>query len=90
MEPGVRDRSKNKLLADDGKLGSERSQLLKSHCSEILKKTKLLHGVSKEARKFELISAAPHRRRPDRRSRSGFETAGRSKRDRPERRPCHW
>src|SRR5205807_902986 len=31
-----------------------RSQLLKTHCSEILKKSKLLHGVSKEARKFEL------------------------------------
>jgi len=46
--------ARNKLLADPGKLGSERSQLLKSHCSEILKKSKLLHGASKEARKFEL------------------------------------
>ena len=46
--------ARNKLLSDPGKLGSERSQLLKSHCSEILKKTKLLHGASKEARKFEL------------------------------------
>ena len=46
--------ARNKLLSDPGKLASERSQLLKSHCSEILKKTKLLHGASKEARKFEL------------------------------------
>jgi hypothetical protein len=46
--------ARNKLLADPAKLGSERSQLLKTHCSEILKKSKLLHGASKEARKFEL------------------------------------
>ncbi|HEV3342284.1 MAG TPA: BREX system P-loop protein BrxC [Pirellulales bacterium] len=46
--------ARNKLLADLGKLASERSQLLKTMCSEILKKSKLLHGVSKEARKFEL------------------------------------
>jgi hypothetical protein len=46
--------ARNKLLADPGKLASERSQLLKSHCSEVLKKSKLVHGVSKEARKFEL------------------------------------
>ena len=79
VEPGVR-AARNKLLADPGKLGSERSQLLKSHCSEILKKTKLLHGVSKEARKFELHFGAPRRRQRRRRSRSGFGTAGRSKR----------
>jgi hypothetical protein len=45
---------RNKLLANPGKLASERSQLLKTECSEILKKSKLVHGVSKEARKFEL------------------------------------
>jgi len=45
---------RNKLLGDAGKLGSERSQLLKSQCSEILKKSKLVHGVSKEARRFDL------------------------------------
>src|SRR5205814_8779641 len=42
--------ARNKLLADPGKLASERSQLLKTQCSEILKKSKLVHGVSKEAR----------------------------------------
>jgi hypothetical protein len=46
--------ARNKLLADPGTVGSERSQLLKTHCSEVLKKSKLLHGVSKEARKFDL------------------------------------
>lgn len=46
--------ARNKLLGDAGKLASERSQLLKAHCSEMLKKSKLLHGVSKEPRKFEL------------------------------------
>ncbi|HEV3258317.1 MAG TPA: BREX system P-loop protein BrxC, partial [Gemmataceae bacterium] len=46
--------ARNKLLNDPGKLGSERSQLLKTHCSDILKKSKLLHGASKEARKFDL------------------------------------
>ncbi len=46
--------AKNKLLADVGKLGSERSQLLRSQCSEVLKKFKLLHGVSKEPRKIDL------------------------------------
>jgi hypothetical protein len=46
--------ARNKLLNDAGKLASERSQLLKSQCSELLKKSKLLHGISKEARKFEL------------------------------------
>ncbi len=46
--------ARNKLLADPGKLASERSQLLKTQCSEILKRSKLVHGVSKEARKFEL------------------------------------
>src|SRR5204863_5513793 len=45
--------ARNKLLADPGKIASERSQLLKTHCSEILKKSKLLHGASKQARKFE-------------------------------------
>ena len=46
--------SKNKLLNDPGKLASERSQLLRSQCSEVLKKFKLLHGDSKESRKIEL------------------------------------
>ena len=46
--------ARNKVLADPGKLASERSQLLKTQCSEILKKSKLVHGVSKEARRFEL------------------------------------
>jgi N-6 DNA Methylase len=48
------DLARNKLLADSGKLAGQRSQLLVSHCNEILKKTKLLHGTSKEPRKFEL------------------------------------
>ena len=48
------EQARNKLLADPGKLASERSQLLKSQCSEILKKSKLLHGASKEPRKIEL------------------------------------
>lgn len=46
--------ARNKLIGDPGKLASERSQLLKTQCSEILKKSELVHGVSKEARKFEL------------------------------------
>jgi len=48
------DLARNKLLADSGRLAGQRSQLLVSHCTEILKKTKLLHGTSKEPRKFEL------------------------------------
>ena len=46
--------AKNKLLADAGKLGSERSQLLRSQCGEFLKKFKLVQGVSKEPRKIDL------------------------------------
>lgn len=46
--------ARNKLLNDPGKLASERSQLLRSQCSEVLKKFKLLHGDSKESRKIEL------------------------------------
>src|SRR5262249_6724621 len=46
--------ARTKLIADPGKLASERSQLLKSQCSEILKKSKLVHGISKESRRFEL------------------------------------
>ena len=46
--------TKNKLLNDAGKLASERSQLLRSQCSEVLKKFKLNHGDSKESRKIEL------------------------------------
>lgn len=46
--------ARNKLLNDPGKLASERSQLLRSQCSEVLKKFKLLHGDSKEPRKIEL------------------------------------
>jgi hypothetical protein len=46
--------ARNKLLADAGKLASERSQLLKTHCSDVLKKSKLTHGASKESRRFAL------------------------------------
>jgi hypothetical protein len=46
--------AKNRLLNDPGKLASERSQLLRSQCSEVLKKFKLLHGDSKESRKIDL------------------------------------
>ena len=46
--------ARNKLLNDPGKLASERSQLLRSQCSEVLKKFKLVHGDSKESRKIEL------------------------------------
>jgi hypothetical protein len=46
--------ARNKLLAEAGKLASERSQLLNTHCSEVLKKSKLTHGASKEARRFAL------------------------------------
>ncbi len=46
--------SRNKLLNDPGKLASERSQLLRSQCSEVLKKFKLVHGDSKESRKIDL------------------------------------
>lgn len=44
----------NKLLADAGKLAGERAQLLRTHCSDMLDKRKLLHGASKEPRKFDL------------------------------------
>ena len=44
----------NKLLGDPGKLASERSQLLKTQCCEILKKSGVPHGSSKVTRKFEL------------------------------------
>src|SRR5262249_2918496 len=46
--------AKNRLLNNAGMLASERSQLLRSHCSEALKKFKLVHGASKEARKIQL------------------------------------
>ena len=47
--------ARNKLLNDPAKLASERSQLLRTQCSEILKTFKLLHGKkSKESRKIEL------------------------------------
>lgn len=46
--------ARNKLLNDPGKLASERSQLLRSQCSEVLKKSKLLHGDSRQPRKIEL------------------------------------
>jgi len=46
--------AKNKLLADAGKLASERSQLLRSQCSKILDKLKLPHGTSKTTRNIEL------------------------------------
>ncbi len=43
-----------KLAGDDGKLASERSQLLKTACNETFEKRKLVHGQSKEPRKFDL------------------------------------
>lgn len=46
--------ARNKLLNEAGRLAGERSQLLKAQCGGILKKAKLLHGTSKEARKFDL------------------------------------
>jgi hypothetical protein len=46
--------ARNKLLNDAGKLASARSQLLRTQCSEVLKKFKLVHGDSKESRKIEL------------------------------------
>ena len=46
--------AKNKLLADAGKLGSERSQRLRTHCTESLKKLKLVQGASKESRKINV------------------------------------
>lgn len=45
--------SMNKMLTDAGKLGSERAQLLKSACSDMLSKQKLTHGTCREARKIE-------------------------------------
>jgi len=47
-------KARNDLINDFGKLASERSQLLRSQCSEVLKKFKLVHGASREARKIEL------------------------------------
>ena len=44
----------SKLMSDDGKIASERSQLLKSACNEAFEKRKLVHGLSKEPRKFDL------------------------------------
>jgi hypothetical protein len=44
----------NKFLGDPAKFGSERSQLLKTHCGKLLSKRKLIHGDSKEARTFDL------------------------------------
>jgi hypothetical protein len=46
--------ARNKLLNDPGKLASARLQLLRSQCSEALKKFKLVQGDCKEARKIEL------------------------------------
>ena len=47
-------KAKNLLLNDAAKLASERSQLLRTQCSEALKKVKLTHGTSKTPRKIEL------------------------------------
>jgi hypothetical protein len=44
----------HKLLDDPAKLGSERSQRLKEHCTAILTKFKLTHGASKEARRLDI------------------------------------
>ncbi|HVA48082.1 MAG TPA: BREX system P-loop protein BrxC [Pirellulales bacterium] len=46
--------SMNKLLGDAAKLGGERSQLLKTQSSDVLKKFKLTHGESKVARDIAL------------------------------------
>jgi hypothetical protein len=46
--------ARNRILGDLGLLASERSQLLRSQCGEILKRSRLLHGASKEPRKFEV------------------------------------
>ena len=46
--------AKNKLVNEAGKLGTERSELLRSQCREVLKRFKLNHGNSKESRKIEL------------------------------------
>jgi hypothetical protein len=46
--------AKNRLINDAGKLASERSQLLRTQCGEVLKKFKLPHGASKEYRKIDL------------------------------------
>ncbi len=43
-----------KVINDDGKIASERSQLLKTACNETFEKRKLVHGESKEPRKFDL------------------------------------
>jgi hypothetical protein len=43
-----------KLMSDDGRIASERSQLLKTACNEAFEKRKLVHGESKEPRKFDL------------------------------------
>jgi hypothetical protein len=57
--------ARSKLLADAGKLANERSQLLTTHCSEVLKKTKLTHGVSKESRRFALHFGVGQAFQPD-------------------------
>jgi hypothetical protein len=44
----------SRLMNDDGKLASERSQLLKTACNETFEKRKLVRGQSKEPRKFDL------------------------------------
>jgi hypothetical protein len=46
-------RAKDSLLADTGRLGGIRADLLKVQCGEVFKKVKLTHGSSKVARKIE-------------------------------------
>jgi hypothetical protein len=46
---------RNKLLADPGRLGGERSQLLRTRCGDILKKPTVPHGESKVARRTDLV-----------------------------------
>ncbi len=46
--------SRNDLLDDAARLAGERSQLLRSHCGEVLKKMKLAHGASKTPRSIEV------------------------------------
>ena len=73
--------ARNKLLNDAGKLASERSQLLRSQCSEVLKKFKLRprgqQGTAEDRPALRRRRAATRTAPP---SRCGCETAGRSKR----------
>ncbi|HZM06471.1 MAG TPA: BREX system P-loop protein BrxC [Candidatus Saccharimonadales bacterium] len=47
----------NRIVNDDGRIASERSDLLRAECAE-LKNLKVIHGNSKVARKVELFTGA--------------------------------